>query len=62
MQRIKASGMMFDIDTAPRFWYSDDTIDELTLFFDGVKVQLIDFSRNPFDIPIYIQSEIMICG
>ncbi len=57
MERIQQTGCMFDLDTSPRFWYSPDEIPELTLFFQWVKVQFIDFSRNPFDIPISITSD-----
>jgi hypothetical protein len=62
MHRIKSSSCMFDLDSAPPFWFSDQEISELTLFFDGVKVQWIDFSRNPFDIPLVLQSSKNICG
>lgn len=61
-ERIQQTWCKFDLDTAPRFWYSDEQIDELTLFFDGVKVQFIDFSRNPFDIPVSVQSDLVLCG
>lgn len=60
-ERIQQTWCKFDLDTAPRFWYADEQLDELTLFFDGVKVQFIDFSRNPFDIPIFIESDLTIC-
>jgi len=32
------------------------------LYFNGVKVQLMDFSRNPFDVEVFIPTERKICG
>lgn len=62
MQRIESSGCMFDLDTAPRFRYSDEEQSELTLFFQWIKVQLIDFSRNPFGVAVSLETNTMLCG
>lgn len=35
---------------------------DVTLWIHGVKVQLIDFSRNPFDVTVTIPHEHVICG
>lgn len=61
MKRIQSSGCMFDLDTAPRFRYSDEEQSELTLFFWWVKVQFIDFSRNPFAVPVSLSSSMILC-
>jgi hypothetical protein len=62
MRRIQSTGCLFDRDSAPPFWLHDQEYPELTLFFDGVKVQRIDFSRNPFDVPLSLKSSKLICG
>jgi Nucleotidyl transferase AbiEii toxin, Type IV TA system len=62
MQRIQKSWCQIDLASAPPFWLDEKEYPELTLFFDGVKFQWIDFSRNPFDVTVLLESSKNICS
>lgn len=59
---LQQSWLHFDPEKSSLNRLSDDEQSEVILFTDtGVRIQLIDFSRNPFDIALDIPSNITLC-
>lgn len=59
-QRIEKTGLNLDPGSDLRY-LSDEEEPEANLLIKGVKVQLMDFSRNPFNIPVSISASKMVC-
>jgi hypothetical protein len=60
-ERIARAGCVLD-EGSELSYLSDAEESEATIFVRGVKIQLIDFSRNPFGVQISIPHEKIICG
>ena len=62
-EKIKKGWLHIDAEKSSSNRLSDVEQSEIILFTDtGVKIQLIDFSRNPFDIALDIPSNIILCN
>jgi len=60
-ERIEKTGFRLD-PGSDLFYLSQEEEPEVNLMIKGVKVQLMDFSRNPFNIPISISASETLCG
>lgn len=60
-KRIEKTWMKFDPKFSNLLWLSEEEQSDITIFIDWVKVQLIDFARNPFDISVSIKSNTILC-
>ena len=60
--RIIKTWLMYDPQKSNLLRLSDDEQSEVTLRVNEVKIQLLDFSRNPFDISVHIDSSLSLCG
>lgn len=59
-KRIASTGLILDENSFFNY-LSDEEESEVEFFVQGVKVQLIDFSRNPYNLPLLIPSQEMLC-
>jgi hypothetical protein len=58
--RISSTGFTLEAGSDLHF-LSDEEESEATLIIQGVKIQLIDFNRNPYNIPINLVSNNILC-
>ena len=61
-ERIKKTWLKFDPKKSNLLWLSDEEQPEVTIFVNWVKIQLLDFSRNPFDEKINLKLNKTICN
>ncbi len=54
--KINKTWLSFDIENSSKFWLNEDEQSEIILFINWVKIQIIDFSRNPFNINLCLKS------
>jgi len=60
-EKIIKTWLIYDPQKSNLLRLSDEEQSEVTLWIDEVKIQLLDFSRNPFDIPVNIPSSLLLC-
>ncbi len=60
-KRIQSTGLTIDEDSSFNY-LSEEEEPEIDFFCNGVKVQIMDFSRNPHNHPLIIKGKETICG
>jgi len=60
-KRIASTGFILEEGSDLRY-LSEEEESEVTLYVKGVKIQLIDFSRNPYDVLINLISDQLLCN
>ena len=60
--RVVKTGLIYDQKKSNLLRLSEEEQSEATLRINEVKVQLLDFGRNAFDVKINIPSSLILCG